>query len=372
MKILIIVGTRPEAIKMAPVCRALKARRDCTTILLLTGQHRDMTRSVLELFDLVPDIDLDVMQPNQSLTSLTARLTAAMAEHLGRLSPDAILVQGDTTSAMIGGLLGFYSGCRVGHVEAGLRTGKLSAPYPEEFNRRVIALSTHWHFAPTALAAENLRREGITENVHVVGNTVVDAVLAVAEHKSKRLARLHARLPFLSRNSHRYVLVTTHRRENFGEPMRSVAEAVRDLAGQYDDVEFVVPVHPNPIVGKVLRPILERTSNVHLVPPLDYEEMIHVLRGAHMVLTDSGGLQEEAPAFGVPVLVLRNETERMEGVAAGCSLIVGTERAAVREAVTSLFTNRPLYDRMARAANPYGDGNTSTYIADIILGQKRT
>ncbi len=351
---------------MVPVYRALVARDWCTPVLLLTGQHRDMARSVIELFGLTPDVDLDVMEPGQTLVSLATRLTGSLAETLYSYAPDAVLVQGDTTSAMIAGLLGFYANCRVGHVEAGLRTGNLSAPYPEEFNRRVLSLAAHWHFAPTSEAAANLRDEGVRDNIYVVGNTVIDAALDIAQRDSVRVNSLLARHPFLACPKRRRVLVTTHRRENFGRPMEQVGAALRILATRFTGVDFIVPVHPNPVVGEALRPSLMGLANVHLIAPLDYDEMIHVLRGAYLVLTDSGGIQEEAPAFNVPVLVLRNETERTEGIEAGCSLLVGTGLDAVVGGVTRLLEDDSAHTRMARAVNPYGDGRAAEAIADIM------
>lgn len=366
MRVLLIVGTRPEAIKMVPVYKALKASEWCNPRILLTGQHREMARTVLDLFDVTPDLDLDVMEPNQTLVSLSIRLTQTLAGVISAERPDAVLVQGDTTSAMIGGWLGFYAGCRVGHIEAGLRTGNLAAPYPEEFNRRVISLAAHWHFAPTQVAAVNLRAEGLTQNVHIVGNTVIDAALDIAQRITPRMLALSARLPFLADPGRRTVLVTAHRRENLGYPMHSIAAAVADLSEAQPEADFVVPVHPNPVVGAALRPTLEGRSNVHLIAPLDYDEMIHVLRHAFLVLTDSGGVQEEAPAFRVPVLVMRNETERTEGVEAGCSQLVGTDPARIIQSATRLFHDSALHARMAAAPNPYGDGKSARLIADII------
>ncbi|MDO9149546.1 MAG: UDP-N-acetylglucosamine 2-epimerase (non-hydrolyzing) [Hydrogenophaga sp.] len=366
MKVLVIVGTRPEAIKMVPVYNALKACSWCNPRLLLTGQHREMARSVLDVFNVTPDLDLDVMEPSQTLLSLSTRLTQSLVEVIGAERPDAILVQGDTTSAMIAGWLGFYAGCLVGHIEAGLRTGNLATPFPEEFNRRVVALTAHWHFAPTEEAAANLRAEGLTQNVHVVGNTVIDAALEIAKMRTPRMQALSEKLNFLGQPGRRVVLVTTHRRENLGEPMRGIAAAVADLAEAHPKVDFLVPVHPNPVCGAALRPVLKGRANVYLTAPLEYDEMIYVLRHAFLVLTDSGGIQEEAPAFDVPVLVLRNETERMEGVEAGCSSLVGTDRHEIVRAANRLFTNPALYAAMSQARNPYGDGSSAQQIAVII------
>lgn len=367
-KVLVVVGTRPEAIKMVPVYRALQACSWCNTRLLLTGQHREMARSVLEVFDVAPDEDLDVMEPGQTLSSLSVHLTKSLVDVFDTERPDVILVQGDTTSAMIAGWLGFYAGCKVGHVEAGLRTGNLAAPFPEEFNRRVLALSSYWHFAPTDEAAAKLRAEGLTQNIHVVGNTVIDAALEIAKIRTARTKALSENLSFLGQPGRRAVLVTTHRRENLGEPMRRIAAAVAELAQTHSEVDFIVPIHPNPACGAALRPVLEGRHNVHLIHPLEYDEMIYVLSNAFLALTDSGGIQEEAPAFGVPVLVLRNETERLEGVEAGCSLLVGTDQHEIIQTANQLFCDAALYSTMSRAQNPYGDGTSAKKIAAIIGG----
>lgn len=369
MKVLIIVGTRPEAIKMVPVYRALAARDDMSTCLVLTGQHRDMARAVLDLFGVRADIDLDLMEPGQTLISLSARVTSGLARVIADETPDAILVQGDTTSAMIGGLLGFYAGCRVGHVEAGLRTGNMTAPFPEEFNRRVITLGAHWHFAPTKTAADNLASEGINRNVHVVGNTVIDAALQMAPNLTAGKKVIMAQLPFLEDPARKTVLITVHRRENIGAPMVGIAGAVAELANLHPKIDFVIPVHPNPAVGTVLRPALDSIENVHLIPPLDYDQMIHILGKSYLILTDSGGIQEEAPAFDVPVLVLRNESERMEGVAAGCSRLVGTDRTQILAESHNLLTDPAVHSKMAKSVNPYGQGQASQMIAQI-LGQQ--
>lgn len=370
MKILIIVGTRPEAIKMIPVYRALAARNNIATCLLLTGQHREMARSVFDLFGVSADIDLDLMEHDQTLLSLSARLTDGLSHAILEEKPDIILVQGDTTSAMIGGMLGFYAGCRVGHIEAGLRTGNIKSPFPEEFNRRVITLGAHWHFAPTATAAENLKFEGITRNVHVVGNTVIDAALDMATKMTPGKAALIAQLPFLDKPSRKSVLVTVHRRENIGAKMAGIVEAVAELANLHSGTNFIVPVHPNPAVGAVVRPILESLKNVHLIAPLNYDQMVHLLSKACLVLTDSGGIQEEAPSFNVPVIVLRNESERMEGVYAGCSRLVGTEPAQIVAEAQTLLSDPRAHARMANSVNPYGEGCASQMIAKILSGEE--
>lgn len=355
---------------MVPVYKALQESGWCTPRILVTGQHREMVRSVLEIFQVVPDFDLDVMESAQTLLSLSVRLTRELADLLHTERPDVVLVQGDTTSAMIAGWLSFYAGCRVGHIEAGLRTKNLTSPFPEEFNRRVIALAAHWHFAPTPEAAANLRAEGLQSNVHVVGNTVIDAAMQMSDRLTPRMAALSKRMPFVGSSMARTVLVTTHRRENLGAPMRDIAVAVAQLADSCRDVEFIVPIHPNPLVSDALRPVLQGRSNVHLVAPFEYDEMIFVLRNAHLVMTDSGGLQEEAAAFNVPVLVLRNETERTEGLASGCSRLVGTARAEIALMATRVLRDVALHRQMATAPNPYGDGTSARQIVNI-LGASR-
>ncbi|RTL78619.1 MAG: UDP-N-acetylglucosamine 2-epimerase (non-hydrolyzing) [Hyphomicrobiales bacterium] len=366
MKVLLVIGTRPEAIKLVPVHRALAAYDDMETCLVLTGQHRDMARGVLDLFGISADIDLDVMEASQTLASLSARIMNGLSRVLADEKPDVILVQGDTTSAMIAGLLGFYAGCPVGHVEAGLRTGNIAAPFPEEFNRRVITLGAHWHFAPTVVAADNLRSEGVTQNVHVVGNTVIDAALEMARCMTPGKREIIEQLHCLNDPASKMILVTAHRRENIGPPMAGIAAAVAELAIVHPEIEFVLPIHPNPAVGAILRPPLESLENVHMIEPLGYDQMIHLLGKAYLVLTDSGGIQEEAPAFDVPVLVLRNESERMEGVEAGCSKLVGTDQSRIVTEVSKLLRNPIEHATMARRVNPYGDGSASLMIAEIL------
>lgn len=351
---------------MVPVYLALSARENISLRLVLTGQHRDMTRNVLDLFDVRADIDLDVMEHNQTLISLSKRITDGLECVIRSETPDTILVQGDTTSAMIGGFLGFYAGCRVGHVEAGLRTRNIAAPFPEEYNRRVISLGSHWHFAPTETAANNLVSEGIDRNVHVVGNTVIDAALQMAKKLTPGKMAIMERLPFLEESVRKTVLITVHRRENIGAPMMGIASAIRELAELNPAIDFVIPVHPNPAVGSILRPTLESTRNVHLINPLDYDQMIHILTRSYLVLTDSGGIQEEAPAFDVPVLVLRNESERMEGIAAGCSRLVGTNRTTIVAESQKVFTDPAAHAMMANSVNPYGQGLASEMISDIL------
>lgn len=366
MKILLVIGTRPEAIKMMPVYKALAARDGVEVKLILTGQHREMVRAILDLFDMTADTDLDVMEQSQTLIGLSASIMTRLSNVIRDEQPDIILVQGDTTSAALAGMLGFYTGCRVGHIEAGLRTGDMSAPFPEEFNRRVITLAAHWHFAPTQTAADNLQAEGITRHSYVVGNTVIDAALEVAQKKTSATEELAEQFPFLANPERPTVLVTAHRRENIGRPMQDIAAAIAELARQHPNTDFILPLHPNPVIGSILRPVLEGAANIHIVAPLRYDQLIYILARARLVLTDSGGIQEEAAAFDVPVLILRNETERMEGVVAGCSKLVGTGQARILAQAQELLLDPVAHARMANSPNPYGDGRASARIADIL------
>ena len=269
--------------------------------------------------------------------------------------------------ALIAGTLGFYSNIPVGHVEAGLRTGNLHSPFPEEFNRRVLTLAARWHFAPTRAAAENLFAEHIHDNVHVVGNTVIDAALIVAKKETDNIRKLCARFPFLNAERKSTVLITTHRREHFGEGIKSIAEAIKALATQRPDLQFILPLHPNPNVRPVITAMLQKIKNIYLLDPLGYDEILFLIQKSIIILTDSGGIQEEAPAFHVPVLVLRNETERPEGIAAGCSLLVGTNPQTIQKHFAEIIDNPARYKKMATAPNPYGDGKASERIADILI-----
>lgn len=369
MEIALIAGTRPEVIKMLPVYLALRGRAGVTPRLVMTGQHRELAQDVLRLFDVEPDHDMQVMQPGQTLPMLAHNLAAAFACYLHDHPPDIILVQGDTTSAMMGGMFGFYHGIPVGHIEAGLRTGNLQAPFPEEFNRRVVTLASRWHFTPTQRAAENLRREGITQEVYVVGNTVIDAVRLIAQRDTDEVRRLQAQFAFLNTPEKiATVLVTAHRRENFGDGIRNIATAIKALAAARPQVQFILPVHPNPNVRPVFTAMLQGQANIHLTEPMGYDALLYVMRQSRLILTDSGGIQEEAPTFHVPVLVLRQETERPEGIAAGCSRLVGTDAATIQRAFFELMDHPEIYRNMATAKNPYGDGHAAERIADCVTG----
>ena len=358
-RILAVVGTRPEAIKMAPVIRALQAAPWAEVRVLATAQHRQMLDQVLDAFGIVPDIDLDIMAPGQTLPELTSRLLARLDEVFAREQPDAVLIQGDTTTVMAAAMAAFYRRIAVGHVEAGLRTGDLHNPFPEEMNRIVAGRLSRWHFAPTAGSRDNLLREGFDPaSIHVTGNTVIDALLEVVQRDTP--------LPVEVPEGRRMVLVTAHRRENFGAPFREVCLAIRDLADRYADVHFVYPVHPNPNVSVPAREILDGHDRITLCPPMDYLPFVAAMKRAHLVLTDSGGVQEEAPALGKPVLVMRRETERPEAVEAGVVRLVGPVREAIIAEVSRLLDDTDAYADMAKGVSPYGDGHAAARIVDIL------
>lgn len=358
------MGTRPEAIKLCPLVKRLCEDVERFRVhVCATAQHREMLDGAMALFGVRPDSDLDLMLPGQGLNSLLARLIAAFDPILDSIRPDWVLVQGDTTTAMGCALAAFHRGIRVGHVEAGLRTGDLQAPFPEEFNRRVVALCADLHFAPTRRAADNLLREGVSPlNVTVTGNTVVDALNVFAQRPWTTPACLEG-----LDDGRSLVLVTAHRRESFGEPMECIVRAVARLAASHPDHTFVLPVHPNPAVRTAMEAGLGGVPGVHLVPPLDYLDLVQVLRRSRIVLTDSGGIQEEAPALGVPALVLRELTERPEGVESGNAILVGTDEEKIVSQAGRLLNDPEAHRAMAEIANPYGDGRACERIRDALL-----
>jgi len=367
-------GTRPEAIKMAPLYHALKAQPDVfDTVLCVTAQHRQMLDQVLKVFDMTPDIDLNLMTPGQDLFDVTAAVLRGMRDVLRGQKPDALLVHGDTTTTLAAAMAGFYLGVPVGHVEAGLRTHDLQAPFPEEFNRQVASKLTKWHFAPTEFSQSNLLAERVPQrSITVTGNTVIDALFWVLsridadETRRQRLvAFLDDQLGFDWR-SQRFVLMTGHRRENFGDGFLQICHALKELAARYTTVQFVYPVHLNPNVQQPVNAILADVPNVHLIAPLDYEPFVYLLKHSHLVLTDSGGIQEEAPSLGKPVLVMRDVTERPEAVAAGTVRLVGADRSRIVANVSELLENEASYAAMARAHNPYGDGKACARIVSIL------
>lgn len=362
--VLVVLGTRPEAIKLAPVITELRRHPDMKTRVCVTGQHKEMVEPILDVFDVRPDIDLALMTPDQRLSKLTAAALTRIEEVVASTAPDWVVLQGDTTSAMAAALAAFYQHVPVAHVEAGLRTHDLARPFPEEANRLIADALSTVHFAPTELARRNLLREGADDaTIYVTGNTVVDALLTVGNLPEDRphggpLATLPA--------NRRIVLLTAHRRESFGPGLRHVYHAIREIADTLADVQFVYPVHLNPNVREPAHAILSGHPQISLIPPLDYVSLIHLIRRATLVLTDSGGIQEEAPTFGKPVLVLREVTERPEAVEAGCARIVGTDRQTIVSAALELLTDRSAYDRMAHVANPFGDGHASERIVRVL------
>lgn len=365
IRLLLVFGTRPEAIKLSPLVRELRARsRDFDARLCVTGQHRDMLDPILAAFDLKPDYDLDVMRPDQTPATLTARLLEELPPVLRRESPNMVLVQGDTTTTMAAALSAFYQGIPVGHVEAGLRTGDLRQPFPEEMNRVVASRLTDLHFAPTASAAKNLAAEGVPrERIHTTGNTGIDAVLYVRDALESG-ALTACPWPWLD-PGRRLILVTGHRRENFGPAFASEMRALVRLAAR-PDVQVVYPVHRNPNVLGPAHEMLDHCPNIHLLDPLPYIPFVDLMRRASFLITDSGGIQEEAPSLGKPVLVMRNKTERPEAVEAGTVKLVGTDEDRIVAEAVRLLEDRDEYTRMTRVHNPYGDGQASPRIADAV------
>jgi UDP-N-acetylglucosamine 2-epimerase (non-hydrolysing) len=363
---MVVFGTRPEAVKMAPIVSRLAA--DPTYFaprVVVTAQHREMVDQVLDVFGMVPDRDLDLMRPGQTLPDLTSRVLLAMSSVLAEERPDLVLVQGDTTTVLATALAAFYEQIPVGHVEAGLRTANRYDPFPEEMNRRLTAPLASLHFAATPAARENLRRENIpAETIYVTGNPVIDALQSIAAQDFPLPSEVIP--PSALAEGQRLLLVTAHRRENWGEPLRHICQALRGLAETYPDVQVVYALHRNPLIREVAHEVLDGCARVHLIEPPDYAAFVHLMKRTCLILTDSGGVQEEAPALGVPVLVLRRTTERPEGVAAGAARLVGTETEAIVSAARELLDQPAAYEAMARAVNPYGDGRAADRIVAAI------
>ena len=366
LKVMTIFGTRPEAIKMAPVVLELqKHPEQIQSLVAVTAQHREMLDQVLHLFRINPDYDLDIMSPSQTLFDITCRALNGLNEVLAEARPDLVLVHGDTTTTFVGALAAFYHQIPVGHVEAGLRTGNKYSPYPEEMNRKLAGALTDLHFAPTATARQNLLRENIDpESIFVTGNTVIDALLATVKPDFRFADELLTSLDFTGQ---RVILVTTHRRENLGEPMRHVYQALKRIVTEFPDVEVVFPVHRNPKVREVVEAVLGHLPRVHLTDPLDYEPFVNLMARSTLILTDSGGIQEEAPSLGKPVLVLRDTTERPEAIEAGTVRLIGTTEETVYQEAKILLTDSARYRAMSEAANPYGDGRAAQRIVRTIL-----
>ncbi len=382
MRVLSIFGTRPEAVKMAPVVKALEQAPGVDSRVCVTAQHRQMLDQVLDLFAIEPDIDLDLMRPDQSLAELTAAVFHHLDPVLEKLRPDWVLIQGDTTTVISAALLAYYHRIRVGHVEAGLRTNDKWQPFPEEINRRVAGVVADLHFAPTEWSRQNLLREGVPpEHIVVTGNPVIDALHSVADRPApgEALDLLnHLEIPFdkitiADPSARRLVLITAHRRENFGEPLENICQALIWLAKHYGErIQFVYPVHLNPNVQEPVQRLLGQVPNITLLPPLDYLPLIHLIKHSRLILTDSGGIQEEAPGLGVPVLVLRAVTERPEGVEAGTVRLVGTDKERIITETRRLLDNPEAHAEMAQAINPYGDGRAAERIVQAILDYAET
>lgn len=364
LKVMTVFGTRPEAIKMAPVVKALEAAPDMEAIVTVTAQHREMLDQVLHLFSITPDYDLNIMSAGQTLYDVTTKALLGLKDVLEEAKPDVVLVHGDTTTTFAGALAAFYQEIPVGHVEAGLRTGNIYSPFPEEMNRKLTGSLTKYHFSPTSSAEKNLLKENISsEHLYVTGNTVIDALRTTVKegyHFEEDM------LNSLDYEHKRIVLVTTHRRENLGEPMRHVYRAIRRLVHEFDDIEVVFPVHRNPKVRSIVTEELGDTERVHLIDPLEYEPFANLMARSYLLMTDSGGIQEEAPALGKPVLVLRNTTERPEAVTAGTVKLVGTDEEAVFTTARRLLSDKDAYASMANSVNPYGDGEASRRIIEAL------
>lgn len=363
LRVMTIFGTRPEAIKMAPLVEELSARPGVESLCCVTAQHREMLDSVLDIFQLRPDFDLNVMEPRQTLSTITSKCLLGVEKVLQEAKPDLVLVHGDTSTTFSAALAAFYQQVMVGHVEAGLRTYDKYSPFPEEMNRTMVGDMADLHFCPTAANRDNLLREGISEGVFITGNTVIDALKTTVVKGYHFSTELLNELDYAHK---KVVLVTCHRRENYGAPMEHVMRALRRLAEAFPEVELVYPVHLSPVVQEAAHQGLDGLSNVHLIAPLTADEMHNLMARCHLVMTDSGGLQEEAPALGKPVLVLRRETERPEAVAAGTVKLAGTEEEEVFSLARTLLTDPAAYAEMAHAVNPYGDGSACRRIADAI------
>ena len=372
-KVLVIFGTRPEAIKMAPLCHKLRDQKDIKTIICITAQHREMLDQVLNIFNLTPDIDLNVMKKDQDLFDVTSNILLKTRDILKEEKPDIVLVHGDTTTTFAASLACFYMGIKVGHIEAGLRTYNIQAPFPEEYNRQSTGLVANYHYAPTNLSKQNLLAEGKNEDsIIVTGYTVIDALhlvlktIDIDKNKSKNITlKMNERLLF-DWEVDRFVLITGHRRENFGQGFLDICEAIKEVSIKNPDIHFVYPVHLNPSVQKPVNEILLELDNVWLIKPLDYEDFVYLLKKSYIVLTDSGGIQEEAPSLGKPVLVMRDVTERPEAVEAGTVKLVGASKKNIISNIDLLLNDKYQYTKMSQAHNPYGDGKACDRIVKHI------
>lgn len=361
IKVMTIFGTRPEAIKMAPLVKELESRKEIDSIVCVTAQHRQMLDQVLETFNITPDYDLNIMKQGQSLVDITTRALKNLDQVIKNVMPDIVLVHGDTTTTLAGSLAAFYNKVLVGHVEAGLRTYDKYSPYPEEVNRQVTGIIADMHFTPTETSKNNLLREGKREkDIYITGNTAIDALKTTVKRDYSN--------PILDKiGSDRIIMLTAHRRENLGEPMRNMFRAIKRITDEFSDVQVIYPIHLNPLVREAADEILGDNKKVHIIEPLEVFDFHNFLNKSYIIMTDSGGIQEEAPSLGKPVLVLRDTTERPEGVAAGTLKLTGTDEEQIYYDTKELLTNKDIYNRMSKSSNPYGDGNSSKYIVDAII-----
>ena len=361
-KVLVIFGTRPEAIKMAPLVKELEKRKEIESIVVVTAQHRQMLDSVLETFNIKPDYDLNIMKQGQTLGDITTRALTGLEEVIKKEKPDIVLVHGDTTTTFAGALAAFYNGTSIGHVEAGLRTYDKYSPYPEEMNRQMVDCMTDMYFAPTLMSKENLLKEGKDESkIYVTGNTAIDAMATTVDENYT-----HPELEWIKSNE-KMILLTAHRRENLGEPMRNIFKAVKKITDEFNDVKVIYPIHLNPKVREIANEVFKGDDKVHLIEPLEVFDFHNFQNKSYIILTDSGGIQEEAPSLGKPVLVLRDTTERPEGIKAGTLKLVGTDEETIYNETKKLLTDKKEYEKMSKASNPYGDGHSSEKIVDAII-----
>lgn len=362
IKVISIFGTRPEAIKMAPLVKKLEKRKEIESIVVVTAQHRQMLDSVLDTFKIKPNYDLNIMKQGQTLGEITTRALTGLEEVIKKEKPDIVLVHGDTTTTFAGALAAFYNGTSIGHVEAGLRTYDKYSPYPEEMNRQMVDCMTDMYFAPTLMSKENLLKEGKDKSkIYVTGNTAIDAMSTTIKNNYT-----HPELEWIKQNE-KMILLTAHRRENLGEPMRNIFKAVKRITDEFCDVKVIYPIHLNPKVREIANEIFDGDDKVHLIEPLEVFDFHNFQNKSYLILTDSGGIQEEAPSLGKPVLVLRDTTERPEGIKAGTLKLVGTDEETIYNETKKLLTNQKEYEKMSRASNPYGDGHASEKIVDAII-----
>ena len=372
MKILIIFGTRPEAIKFAPIIEEIKKYNELNCITCITGQHKEMLEQVIDLFKIKIDFDLNVMEKHNELFEITSKILLGLKKVIETVNPNLILVQGDTSTTFAATLAAFYKKIPVGHVEAGLRTYNKYAPWPEEINRKITSSIADLHFAPSELEVNNLKQEGIKSNIFKTGNTVIDALFSVIKliEKDKNISSsLSSKFKFLNEEKP-IILLTSHRRENYGKNSRNICEAILELVNKYKEVNFVIPVHMNPNIKNTIEDYLTNIKNINLIKPLNYLEFIYIMKKSYLILTDSGGVQEEAPSLGIPVLVLRDTSERMAGIKIGTSKIVGTDKNEIFKATSELLLDKKKYDEMSKKNNPYGDGFASKRIIEAILSFK--